>query len=103
MFKSNSITGIMSQFQQTVDRLDALALSKDAESTYLANKAVKVEVLGDRFQLWVYNQSRKLLTAIDELQLKLADKFDGKSQEADAEYQAAVMLADKLRDQFNLK
>jgi hypothetical protein len=102
-FKSKSVTGIMSQFQTTVDQLEALAASKGNESQHLADLVVKVEDIGDRFQLWVYNLHRKVVSMIDDFQMNLADKYHFKALDAQAEAQAASVLAEKIRAQFNLK
>lgn len=102
-FKSKSVTGIMSQFQATVDQLEALAASKHQESNKLSEAVLKVEDLGDRFQMWVYNLHRKVVSKIDDLQMNLADKLHFKSLDAQAEAQAASVLAEKIRSQFNLK
>jgi hypothetical protein len=103
MFNSKSVTGIMSQFQTTVDQLEALSVSKAKEGEKLASTVLKVEDLGDRIQMWVYNFHRKVNTLIDDFQMYLADELHFKSKDAEAEAQAASLLAAKLRDQFNLK
>lgn len=103
MFKTRSVTGIMSQFQATVDQLEALSKSKTKESLKLSSAVLKVEDLGDRFQMWVYNLHRRINTAIDDFQLSLADKLHEKALDADDEAEEAQVMAAALRTQFNLK
>lgn len=103
MINSKSVTGIMSQFQDTVEQLEALSKSKAKEGEKLASSVLKVEDLGDRIQLWVYNLHRKIVAKVDDFQMYLADELHFKAKEAEAEAQAASLLADKIRDQFCLK